>query len=153
MNNNPCPQCPWRTANQGKRHFGSFYTKTNLTRLWNQIRKGGAPQGCHLTDPSHPDHIQAGCAEDSTARECPASVILVLREMDTMCKLGETPGLIDVQAVEAYLSKRRRGLTRNGIAYWALARWKFGGTILGEQKLPKVDREDPDIDLPAYLKT
>ena len=77
----PCEQCPWRTANHGKRHPGGFYRKDNLRRLWNQIRKGGI-QSCHPTDPTHEDHRQyAGAKPGAKPLECIGSVILVLREM------------------------------------------------------------------------
>ena len=80
----PCAQCPWRRSNQGKKHAFGFYTKANLRRLWNQVRGGGNAQSCHLTDPSHPDHIAVGAKADSEARECPGSVIVVKREIAKM---------------------------------------------------------------------
>ena len=126
----PCPQCPWRVANHGKRTPGGFHTKRNRTRLWNQIRKGGAPQGCHLTDPSHPDHIAAGAKEDSTPRECLGSVALVVRELEFMKTLA--PGdTITPEHVDAYLavSKERKGLTQSGIAYVLMERQIFGPSI------------------------
>jgi hypothetical protein len=151
--NNPCPQCPWRTANHGKRHFGGFYSKANLTRLWNQVRGGGAPQSCHLTDPSHADHIKAGCSQDAQARECPGSVILILRELRSMANAGDEPNIIDVQAIDAYLKRRRKGLKKTGILYWLVSRYHMGGVpVLGGPKLPEVDEADPEIDLPDYLK-
>lgn len=151
--NNACPQCPWRLANQGKRHFGSFYTKQNLTRLWGQIRKGGKPQGCHLTDPSHPDHVLAGCAPEASPRECPGSVILVLREAKQLSLLGECPPVINQQAIDKYKGLRRKGLTRNGLLYWLLQRIQFGGVpFIGDEKLPNVNVGDPEIGLPEYLK-
>lgn len=151
--NNPCPQCPWRKANQGKRHFGSFYSKANLNRLWNQVRRGGKPQGCHLTDPSHPDHIKAGCSPDALTRECPGSVILILREIRAMAKLAALPNHIDQQAIDTYLKRRKLGLTNQGIVYWLISRYQFGGApLIGEPKLPEVDANDPEIDLPDYLK-
>lgn len=151
--NNPCPQCPWRKVNQGKRHFGGFYSKANITRLWNQIRKGGAPQGCHLTDPSHPDHVRAGCPADAQARECPGSVILIRREIRDIAQMGAEKNYIDDQAIDAYLKKRKTGLTNKGILYWLILRYQFGGTPLGDRPLPDVNEDDVDIDLPAYLKT
>ncbi len=118
--NNPCPQCPWRTSNQGKKHFGGFYRKANLTRLWNQIRRGnGGGQTCHMTDPSHPDHIKAGCPEDAQMRECPGSIILVMRELSAMASMGAAPGErhIDDQAVTTYLRTRKGGLTKTGVLW------------------------------------
>jgi hypothetical protein len=150
----PCPQCPWRISNQGKRHWGGFYTRANLTRLWGQIRKGGGVQSCHLTDPQHPDHIKAGASELATPKECPGSVILVLREMSFMCTLGHEPGEADELALARYFKARgRAGLNKMGFAYWILSRVKMGGIpFLGGPKLPKVDVEDPEIGLPEYLR-
>jgi hypothetical protein len=151
--NNPCPQCPWRTANQGKRHFGKFYTKVNLTRLWNQIRKGGGQQTCHLTDPSHPDHVKAGAPESAEVRECPGSVVLVIRELELMATMGNEPGNITPEALDEYGRRRKKGLSKMGIMYWLVSRVQMGGQpIFGGPKLPEVNTEDKDIDLPAYLK-
>lgn len=153
--NNPCPQCPWRTANQGKKHFASFYSKKNLTRLWNQIRRGGGEQSCHLTDPSHPAHIRAGASKDAVVKECPGSVILVMREMDTMASMSADPSQrrIDDQAVMTYLRERKGGLTKSGILYWCYQRLHLSGVPrIGGPKLPEVNIDDTDIGLPTYLK-
>ena len=72
-----CPRCPWRIANHGKRTPGGFYTKKNLQRLWSQVRRGLKPQSCHMTDPSHPDHVAAGAPLSAQVHECPGSVALV----------------------------------------------------------------------------
>jgi hypothetical protein len=136
----PCSECPWRIANHGKKHKHGFYTKANLARLWREIRAGGQGQSCHPTDPSHPDH---GAKPDTETRECPGSVILVLRELQR---------LNDVGGVEEYRKIRRKGLTRDGILYWGLARLKLGHVpLIGAGKLPTVTN-DPEIDLPSYLK-
>lgn len=148
---NPCPQCPWRTSNQGKRHFGHFYTKVNLRRLWNQIRKGGGMQSCHLTDPQHPDHIAAGCKEDSVARECPGSVILVLREV---AKMANEKNVVDTPGMEAYQKSRKKyGLTKSGLRYWLIERIQMGGVaFFGGPKLPEVNVDDAEIGLPEDLR-
>lgn len=144
----PCPQCPWRLENQGKKHFGHFYTKVNLTRLWNQIRKGGAAQSCHLTDPSHPDHIAAGASEHAKIKECPGSVILVLREFKL---LADSTGHIGETGLFNYLKTRKKGLTKQGIL-WLVSRYTQGGVpFVGGPKLPVVDSEDKEIGLPEYL--
>jgi hypothetical protein len=151
--NNPCPQCPWRKANQGKRHFGSFYSKANLTRLWNQIRRGGGQQTCHLTDPSHPDHVRAGAPESAEVRECPGSVILILREIRRISDCGDNPNHVDNKAIDGYLKARRKGLTKTGILYWVVSRYQLGGVpMFGGPKLPEVEERNPEIDLPDYLK-
>jgi hypothetical protein len=147
----PCAQCPWRLSNHGKRHFGSFYTKANLNRLWNQVRGGGRAQSCHLTDPQHPDHIAAGAKPDAKPRECPGSVILVVREMRKLEKFGG--GEITKEAMIAYAKARKKGLTKNGMLYWLIQRVQFGHVpMLGGPPLPSVDEKDMEIGLPEELR-
>ena len=112
----PCAACPWRASNHGKRHEHHFYTKRNLRRLWNQIRRGGRPQSCHPTDPGHPDH---GAKADAEPVECQGSAILVMRELARLKELGEDVG--------AYLAEARstKGLTRDGLLYFVV-RLQFG---------------------------
>jgi hypothetical protein len=144
----PCAQCPWRLANQGKRHPGSFYTKANLRRLWGQVRRGGSPQSCHLTDPRHPDHVAAGAKPDATPLECPGSIILIGREFLKIAEGGDT---MDVAGVERYLARRRFGLTRSGVRYWVIQRLHLGQVpLLGGPPIPDVD-DDPAIGLPPEL--
>jgi len=146
----PCDQCPWRLENHGKRSPGSFYTKANLRRLWNQVRKGGGVQSCHLTDPSHPDHVAAGARPGSTAQECAGSVVLVLREVADM---ATTDNEVNKQSVSDYLSRRKRGLTKTGILYWLVSRIQLGGTpFIGGPKAPSVDVDDPAVGLPVELR-
>ena len=142
----PCEACPWRKENHGKPHPGGFYTKTNLTRLWNQIRRGGLPQSCHRTDPRHPDHK---APPNAKPQECPGSVILVLREIESMLvgRLLDTPGIV------AYHARRKKGLTKKGILYWAVSRITLGKVpFMGDTPLPPVDLQDKRIALPAYLE-
>lgn len=147
----PCKQCPWRTENQGKASPGGFYTKQNLTRLWSQIRKGGHAQSCHLSDPSHPDHLAAGCKPDSQPQECPGSVMLVKRELAVMQALSTDGETIDDAGVKTYLKQRRGGLTKLGVLYWLVDRIMFGGQpFIGGKKLPEVS-DDPAIGLPKHL--
>lgn len=146
----PCAQCPWRLSNQGKRHFGSFYTKANLRRLWNQVRGGGAKQSCHLTDPSHPDHIKAGAKETSEAVECPGSVILINRELR---KMSDENGVISDESLDRYRKTRKKGLMKTGILYWVVERIQFAGVpMVGGSPLPEVDADDPEIGLPSFLE-
>ena len=122
----PCAACPWRAQNHGKRHPGSFYTKRNLRRLWNQIRGGGGVQSCHPTDPGHPDHQQfAGAKDGGKVQECEGSVILVTRELRRVAEIsghGSKAGEIDGPGIDAYLKIYPRGLKRNGILYYLLVR-------------------------------
>jgi hypothetical protein len=143
-----CVQCPWRAENQGKRHFGGFYTKANLRRLWNEVRRGGAPQSCHMTDPGHPDHLRAGCKEGAEPRECPGSVLLVLREVGSM---ADGDGVVTEEGVRRYLATRRTGLTRSGLEYWLVSRIHLGGVpLVGGPALPDVE-EDDGVALPDFL--
>ncbi|MCI0526393.1 MAG: hypothetical protein L0Y56_02925 [Nitrospira sp.] len=144
----PCEQCPWRLTNHGKKHKFGFYTKANLRRLWKQIRGGGGVQSCHLTDPSHPDHIAVGAKEGAQAQECPGSVIVVLKEVKKMAVAGVVTG----DGTKRYLKTRKRGLTKAGILYWVVSRIQLGGTpFLGGPKMPDV-LDDPEIGLPEYLR-
>jgi hypothetical protein len=147
----PCDQCPWRLTNQGKKHKLGFYTKSNLRRLWNQIRGGGRAQSCHLTDPSHPDHVAVGAKPGATARECPGSVIIVLRELERM---KNSDGVIDTSQVEHYFLTRKRGLTKRGILYWIMQRVKLANVKLMnvDGPLPSVNINDKAIGLPRFLR-
>lgn len=139
----PCEQCPWRLSNHGKRNFGSFYTKANLKRLWNQIRGGGKPQSCHLTDPSHADHITAGAKPGNTPHECPGSVILINREFRLM---PNADNVVTPESIDHYLKTRRDGLTRQGIVYWLISRYQMGGVpFIGGPKIPEVNDDEPGI--------
>ena len=145
----PCPQCPWRKDNQGKRHKNGFYTKQNLTRLWNGCRKGDT-HSCHLTDPSHPHHIEAGAPENAKAKECPGVVILAIREMK---KATEANNEMTPASIDRYLAARSKGLSKDGLLYWGVQRYLMGGVpVMGGPKLPVVDHEDEAIGLPEYLR-
>ena len=105
----PCEQCPWRRDNLGQRHFGGFYTRRNLQRLWNQIRRGGRMQSCHITDASHPDHVKAGAKEGrpKPAEECYGSLVLVQRELRTIAE-GKTMETIKGEQIERYLKTKKK---------------------------------------------
>lgn len=144
----PCAQCPWRKSNHGKPHKFGFYTKANLRRLWNQIRGGGKPQSCHLTDPSHPDH---GAKPSAKAQECPGAVIIVLREVG---KMADDKKLINSDGVSRYLRERKKfGLKKSGVLYWVVERIQMAGVpFLGGEKLPEVNDDDPEIGLPEEFE-
>ena len=136
-----CPQCPWRTANHGKRSRGSFYTKRNLRRLWNQIRGGGKIQSCHLTDPSHPDHIEAGASPDAKVHECTGSIILVIREIDKLREIAQGEP-VTPEHVELYLEQNPDGIKRRGMPYWLLQRIQFANDLLpGHESIPNAPQE------------
>ena len=140
----PCPACPWRRSNWGKRTPGGFYTNANLRRLWNRIRRGFGQQTCHLTDPAHPDHVAAGTPETAIAHECPGSVIIAAREVE------KVNGFVENEETDKeYRKADRRGLTREGLFYWMM-RFKYGqdgeAAILAglPPALPGVSRDDFD---------
>jgi hypothetical protein len=145
----PCATCPWRLANQGKPHRFGWFTKANLTRLWNQIRKGGGAQSCHKTDPQHPEHVACGAKPGSKALECPGSVIVVLRELR---RIGGKDGEVTAGKVDAYMKARKKGLTRQAVLYWMLSRMTLGNTIMGDGPLPTVDDKDAAVGLPKFLE-
>lgn len=130
-----CPQCPWRVSNHGKRSPGGFYTKKNLRRLWGQIRRGERAQSCHLTDPSHPDHVAAGAPENAQVRECPGSIALVARELKKLENAADWP---------TYKRENPRGLTLEGAFWWA-NRVMFQGSgasgmMTGAKDIPAIPR-------------
>lgn len=147
----PCAHCPWRTTNQGKRTPWGFYTAANLRRLWNQIRSGGRAQSCHPTDPSHPDHRAAGAKPGSKPRECPGSVIIVMREIRAMANAER---VVTPESMTAYSKRRKGGLKRpHGITYWLIERMQMGGVpFFGGEKLPNIDINDPEVSLPPALR-
>lgn len=148
--NKPCDQCPWRLANQGKKHPFKFYTISNLRRLWNQIRKGGGAQSCHLTDPSHPDHVAVGAKPNAKAKECPGSVIVVLREIGRMADDNRE---VNSESMAAYFKRRKKGITKQGALYWIVQRIQMGGVpFVGGPKMIAVDESDEEIGLPECLK-
>lgn len=146
----PCDQCPWRRENHGKRHKFGFYKASNLRRLWNNIRKGGGVQSCHLTDPSHPDHVASGTKEGAKALECPGSVILVLREVGLM---ADANGVVDGTTLPAYFKRRKKhGLTKSGVLYWCVSRMQMADVpFFGGPKMIEVE-DDLAVGLPENLE-
>ena len=115
-----------------KRSPHGFYRKDNLRRLWNQIRRGEGPQSCHLSDPSHPDHVTAGAAPSATTHECPGSIALVAREIETLQQLNGN--------VKAYRSASPTGLAQGGIMYW-VARISLGHTPFCGPPVPPIEAQ------------
>lgn len=144
-----CANCPWRLSNQGKRTPWGFYTKANIKRLWNGLRRGGS-QSCHPTDPTHPDHVAAGAKPGAQPQECPGSVIVVLREVRRM---ADPSGCVLPEGIVRYKQERKRhGLTKRGLVYWLVHRIHMGGVpMVGGPKLPEVNLDDPEVGLPPEL--
>ena len=150
----PCDQCPWRKSNQGTRHKFGFYRKDNLTRLWNALRRGGAGQSCHPTDPRHPDHVACGAKPGSKPQECIGAVILIMRELEQIDEIRKKAGdkVIEPKHIDQYLATRKKGLTRKGLHYWMIARVMLGHVPFGEGPLPEADHKDKRIALPVHLE-
>ena len=141
----PCAQCPWRTENHGKRHPNGFYTKRNLKRLWNQVRKGGGVQSCHRTDTNHPDHVEAGAKGDQV-HECMGSIVLVWRELRAFENILAEAGMDMDEGVPQYLAQHPEGLSKRGLAYWLLSRRM--DPPFGDGRMPEVP--GGWLDDPAY---
>lgn len=115
-NPSPCSECPWRLANQGRRSKNAFYTKTNLRRLWNGLRRGER-MTCHPTDPRMVEFEGYEKTIDRTnTYECTGAVILVQREatkFQDQCLAAQAIGARD--GLRRYLRAHPRGLLRDGI--------------------------------------
>lgn len=132
----PCQDCPWRKSNQGKPHSHGWYTIQNRRRLWAGLRTGEAPgMTCHPTDPNNdvPDGHRTP-PKGSQAKECAGALLLVQRELN---RFQKDP--------KGYCKARgRRGLSKEGIAWWGFSRCALAGTPLGGDSMPMI-KEDPDI--------
>ena len=117
-----CPGCPWRKSNHGKRSKHGFYTRRNLRRLWGEIRGGGGLQTCHLTDPTHPDHVDSGTPVDATPHECAGSVALAVREIEKFERIMRDGGTF-----MDYVRSGYAGMTREGLLYFAMGRFVNAG--------------------------
>jgi hypothetical protein len=135
----PCMHCPWRSANQGKRHPGGWYTKANLRRLWAGLRRG-EDMSCHPTDPSNP------ASADATTLECAGSLILKQREFMRFQRIAEeNPG---EDALGLYRRRHPRGLTRGGLLA-VVERALLGGTpLIGAPEMTRPDLNEPGISAP-----
>jgi hypothetical protein len=90
---------------------------------------------CHPTDPNNevPEGSRAA-PEGSEPKECAGALLLVQRELNAFQKDHK-----------GYLKARgRRGLSKEGIAWWGFSRCTLGGTVMGGDTMPVI-AEDPDI--------
>lgn len=136
----PCADCPWRTSNQGKRHPGGWYTKTNLQRLWAGLRRGER-MTCHPTDPDNP--VPEGWRQAPLGRataECTGALILQQREMQRASDIVEAGGdLAD------YCRAHPRGLTRMGCVK-LISELAFGGApFIGGLEMSKPNLNHPEV--------
>lgn len=132
----PCAQCPWRTANQGRRHPGGWYTKANLRRLWAGLRRG-VDMTCHPTDPDNEvtdEMVAQGVKrppETARTNECAGALVLKQREfMRYQALVDAYPDETPAQIMRRYRQAHPRGLTRDGLVQ-VLSRAMFDGTPMG----------------------
>jgi hypothetical protein len=137
----PCKHCPWRLSNQGKRHQHGFYTKANLRRLWNGLRRGER-MTCHPTDPAMAEFEgYEGTAERHVTHECAGAQILVQREIDRAQRcIPEGGG----DGYRPYRAKHPMGLLRGGLLEH-ISTHIFAGTFLGGLRPTKVNLNEKDV--------
>lgn len=141
----PCAHCPWRKSNHGKPHPHGWYSRKNLRRLWIGLRTGRAPgMTCHPTDTDN--LVPEGSLqvpEGTEKKECAGALLLITRELRLLEK--DPKGYIK--------ANRGRGLTKDGIAWWALARCQFANVPhVGGPPIPIIE-EDSDIGLPDHVRS
>lgn len=141
-----CGACPWRLANQGVPHPGGWYTKANLRRLWNGLRRG-VRMSCHPTDP---DMTWSDCSchepppPGTATRECAGALILIQREMAHLQVVLEAGG-----SFADYQREHPMGLTKRGAATHANA-MLFGGVpfVGGGLQMAQPDLDDDGVGYP-----
>lgn len=110
---NACSHCPWRIGNQGKRTTDGFYSKSNLTRLWNGMKQGEA-MSCHPTDPRMNEFESAPRVKDTAqTHECAGATILVQREWMTFQAISQANPDRDPYRIYRALDGPR--MTRDGL--------------------------------------
>lgn len=87
-----CDGCPWLKVNHRKRHVNKWYTKSNLRRLWNGLRKGEAPgMLCHATDPNAGEYMGASNIKSGKESECGGAVLLIGLNIAALGEKKEQP--------------------------------------------------------------
>lgn len=144
-----CQACPWRLENQGKRVTGGWYSKANLKRLWNGLRRGER-MSCHPTDPRMADEVGPASfrpAPDGTKpKECTGALIVVHREFMRMQEQ-----VLERGTLRDYIRERPFGLTATGV-HRIIDDELLGGRLtvaLGGKRAPKPDLRDPAIGYPV----
>lgn len=140
----PCAHCPWRVANQGKRHPGHWYTKANLRRLWSGLRRG-EDMTCHPTDPEMdvPEGLPT-VPETARTTVCTGALVLKQREFMRFQRIVEAHEDWSLRQVHAeYRHQHPRGLTLDGLRS-LLEESVFGGTPLGGVGMTR-----PNLNLPG----
>jgi hypothetical protein len=148
----PCPACPWRAANQGRRHPGHWYTQANLRRLWAGLRSG-EDMSCHPTDPGNPvPEGMKGAPRGARVLECAGAHILRQREFMRFQHILLREAHDDLSTgLRLYRERHPRGLTKAGIMA-IVARHVFGSVpLLGSGVLPHPDLREPGITGPGLV--
>lgn len=137
-----CAHCPWRLANQAKVGHADphkFYSKSNLARLWKQLRNGEL-MTCHPTDPRMGEFEHAPKVKpDGTTHECTGALILQQRELMRYQEATDPGGTGSYPTRAPWMS--RRGLLR--IAERAM----FGHTFL-DREMSRPNLNDADVGYP-----
>lgn len=107
-----CATCPFRGSNHGKRHPAKWYTKANLTRIWNGIRLNKAPgMVCHSSDPNSKNYGSIkDVPETAVKHECGGLLQLIYREFTL---------LNTVKTYKEYQALSTKPFIRGAIAFWA----------------------------------
>lgn len=139
---NPCKACPWRAANQGKRHPDGWYTRANLRRLWTGM-KTGEGMTCHPTDPNNEVSEKAQGAgykaapEHAKVAECAG--VTILKQREYMRFQDDHDG--DYRAYRAVEGPR---MTREGLFVAAMRAGMPSNPFTGE-RMPKVNLNDSSV--------
>lgn len=136
----PCPQCPWKLENQGRRHPGGWYTKANLRRLWGGLRRGER-MTCHPTDPDNAVECQCHTPPPpgTVTRECAGALIVIQREVQRVNDI-----LVAGGSWADYRREHPRGLTKEGAACHVMAS-AFATNSLTGYEMGRPNLNDPTI--------
>jgi hypothetical protein len=151
----PCAQCPWRTANQGKRNAHGFYRKENLRRLWRGLR-AGERMTCHPTDPMMAEFSgYENTAGRAVTRECAGALILTQRELVRFQAAGEQADKAHTKdALVRYRSAvGSRAMSAGGLAEIAWIALTAGRLSPAGLPMRAMNLNEPGIgvpDLPAW---
>lgn len=137
-NQAPCKTCPFLRANYGKPNPEGYdpnpeagqydwYTKKNLLRIWNELRRGEA-MVCHDTDPNA-SFYGGKDSKPGIERVCIGSLAVIYRHAKAYEKITlQHPSWTFAKVFSAYRKKAGKyPMTREGIRTWLL-RIFFGNT-------------------------
>lgn len=138
MSRQACRTCPWRLENQGRPSPGGWFTKANLRRLWDKLRRG-EQMSCHYTDARvaecDPPPGYRPPPPGGEILECVGALVLQQREVMYFQ---------DVRDLRLYRKAHPMGMTRGGFAR-LVERLFFGGTPLGGRPVERPDLNDESV--------